>query len=426
MGEVFKEVPAIGKPLGALISRSFNALLSANQSHITGGLQLAPLPYDQARELARAVAGFSGRRVALVLDAWEKSPNPALAAEPLQGFIDHPDDWPRCHVFLSLRPDAAALQAARDLIASHPGRAALHELREMDVADPKERGRLLRFLEASVPATAQAGSEDVLDLVGGFPGVVAHWTSGEQKLALRSREDLARAADDAQHYRFRELERLLAGLRDQPVRLAIRIALVPLAANPDAWNDLRPVILEGFDGEMLDGLKAQAVLEQADPPGFGHATRGEVALAHLIREQPNGVRRQAEQPEIGLACRVKGIEAGGIYPSQGLRGLLRVARPQKCHALALALCQSANRLWEETPADGEMLCAGIHYAREVQVAGVEPLLAMGLFNTLNDAKAEDALARRDALLDELRALAAAHPGEAILNGALALAERLQG
>ncbi len=31
---------------------------------------------------------------------------------------------------------------------------------------------------------------------------------------------------------------------------------------------------------------------------------------------------------------------------------------------------------------------------------------MGLVNTLNDAKAEDDLARRDALLDELRALAA--------------------
>lgn len=37
----------------------------------------------------------------------------------------------------------------------------------------------------------------------------------------------------------------------------------------------------------------------------------------------------------------------------------------------------------------------------------EPL-ARGLSNTLVDAKAEDDLARRDALLDELRALARAH------------------
>ena len=45
-------------------------------------------------------------------------------------------------------------------------------------------------------------------------------------------------------------------------------------------------------------------------------------------------------------------------------------------------------------------------------AAVRELLAGGLFNTLNDAKAEDDLARRDALLDELRALARAFPDDA--------------
>ncbi len=38
---------------------------------------------------------------------------------------------------------------------------------------------------------------------------------------------------------------------------------------------------------------------------------------------------------------------------------------------------------------------------------VREQLAKGLFNTLNHAKAEDALSRRDALLNELRALAMA-------------------
>jgi hypothetical protein len=45
-------------------------------------------------------------------------------------------------------------------------------------------------------------------------------------------------------------------------------------------------------------------------------------------------------------------------------------------------------------------------------AAVRRRLAGGLFNTLNDAKAEDDLARRDALLDELRALARAFPDDA--------------
>jgi hypothetical protein len=50
---------------------------------------------------------------------------------------------------------------------------------------------------------------------------------------------------------------------------------------------------------------------------------------------------------------------------------------------------------------------------------VRELLAGGLANTLNDAKAEDDLARRDALLDELRALAQTHPDDAYVREDLA-------
>ena len=46
---------------------------------------------------------------------------------------------------------------------------------------------------------------------------------------------------------------------------------------------------------------------------------------------------------------------------------------------------------------------------------------MGLFNTLNDAKDEQALARRDGLLAELRALAQAHPEDAAVREWLAKA-----
>jgi hypothetical protein len=52
------------------------------------------------------------------------------------------------------------------------------------------------------------------------------------------------------------------------------------------------------------------------------------------------------------------------------------------------------------------------------VAVPEPL-ARGLSNTLVDAKAEDDLARRDALLDESRALARAHSDDAAVRQPLA-------
>jgi hypothetical protein len=44
---------------------------------------------------------------------------------------------------------------------------------------------------------------------------------------------------------------------------------------------------------------------------------------------------------------------------------------------------------------------------------VREWLAKGLFNTPIDAKAEDDLARRDALLDELRTLARGYPDDGL-------------
>jgi hypothetical protein len=53
-------------------------------------------------------------------------------------------------------------------------------------------------------------------------------------------------------------------------------------------------------------------------------------------------------------------------------------------------------------------------------AAVRERLAGGLFNTLIYAKAEDDLARRDSLLDELRALARTYPDDAAVRDLLSL------
>jgi len=50
---------------------------------------------------------------------------------------------------------------------------------------------------------------------------------------------------------------------------------------------------------------------------------------------------------------------------------------------------------------------------------VRDRLADGLFNTLIDAKAEDDLARRGTLLDELRALARSYPDDAVVRDRMA-------
>ncbi len=51
-------------------------------------------------------------------------------------------------------------------------------------------------------------------------------------------------------------------------------------------------------------------------------------------------------------------------------------------------------------------------------AAVRERLARGLLNTSNDAKQEEALERRDALLEELRQLAAAYPDDAVVRECL--------
>jgi hypothetical protein len=50
---------------------------------------------------------------------------------------------------------------------------------------------------------------------------------------------------------------------------------------------------------------------------------------------------------------------------------------------------------------------------------VRDWLAQGLFNTLNEARAEDDLTRRDVLLDELRAVARSFPDDIAVRNQLA-------
>jgi hypothetical protein len=78
---------------------------------------------------------------------------------------------------------------------------------------------------------------------------------------------------------------------------------------------------------------------------------------------------------------------------------------------AQALCQSGLSLFQlRITAPDKFLGS----AAELKTVGPQaaPLLAMGLVNTLIDAKQEEALERRDTLLQELRQLAQAYPQDA--------------
>ena len=90
-------------------------------------------------------------------------------------------------------------------------------------------------------------------------------------------------------------------------------------------------------------------------------------------------------------------------------GLRDEAMRQGLGVLPLALCAAALRLFGGPMPSPDPLIEGAREARRSREPGLELLLAAALVNTQIDAKAEDDLARRDGLLDELRALAACLP-----------------
>jgi hypothetical protein len=205
--KMVKEAGQIAKPITGIVEDAINGLIAANKTLTTGGIQLPTLQYDQARDLMSLTHRISDRPIALVLDAWEQSPDPKFEAKTLHAFLHHLDEWPPCHLFMALRPDEPALGEVEKLADSLPGTAETHTLPDMTL-DLDEGRRLTAFVRHKVPAARDQSDGDLLGLVGGFPGVLYRWTSDYQRERMESFQDLDFVAKAAQEYRFSELEQL--------------------------------------------------------------------------------------------------------------------------------------------------------------------------------------------------------------------------
>jgi hypothetical protein len=417
VGKIFTEIGAAANPVAVVVEEAISGLISVDQTLKTGGVQLPTLSYDQARDLVGAVAAIGDRPIALFLDQWEKSPDVAREAKALDALIRHLDDWPHCHVFLALRPDEPAYGTVQELEASLRGAVRIYPLESMQLADPAEQARLVRYVERNV-AAARAADQTLLDLVDGFPGVIMRWTDPYQRTHMRTRADLERVAAEAQTYRFSELDDLLPKLPDAQRRLAIRLALLPLGGGP-LWDAIKIAVLDHLDPTLIDDLYLANILESADPPGFGHAKRWETARAWFFRHLRNGTRDEAAALILRVASEVREPSPIILANVAVLFGLLPTARDLELDDLPLALCQVAASLFGAHGEVDDALSRGASVARAPCCLSVTPLLAMGLANALNHAKAELDPVRRDALLAELRALAAAHLENAAVRQQLA-------
>ncbi len=416
VAKMIKEAGQIANPITGIVEDAINGLIATNQTLTTGGIQLPALQYDQARDLVSLTYRISGRRIALILDQWEQSPDPRFEAKTLNAFLHHLDDWPPCHVILALRPDEPAYGEVEKLAKSLPGTAEIYPLQEMKL-DLDEGYRLTAFVRRTVPAAVNESDDDLLGLIDGYPGVVYQWTRDYQRAHMQTLIDLQEVADDAQEYRFSDLSELLPELGGDRRRLAIRLALLPVG-DGELFGPLASEILANFAQDSVDDLRLSGVLEHSDPPSFGHAKRWEAAWAWFVEHRRAATRTEAEALILRLAAPVHSIEPRFVPNFLALWGLRFTTRELKLSGVATALCELVG-LGENTQVRSGVLISGARQAGASEFAAIAPLLAIGLSDALNQAKAEDDLARRDALLEELRALAGAHPEDAAVRAQLA-------
>jgi hypothetical protein len=420
--KIFKETHPVTKPAAVAVEEAINGLVAADERLRTGALQLPMLSYEQARDLVASVARISGRPIALFLEQWEKSPDAPRESKTLDSFLHHLDDWPACHIFMALRPDDPAHREVKKLAKSLSGTAETYPLQEMHLGRNESHG-LATFVRKLVPAAAALNDEELLRLIDGYPGVVYQWTSEYQSAHMHTLADLQKVAKDAQNNRFSDLEALLPDLDGDPRRLAIRLALLP--PDDQTWPTLRNEWLGDLTEGLIDDLAHDKVLESRDPPGFGHAKRWEAARDWLLEHRRTAVRSETEgliarlATPVRLATRVGGLDRVFLPHTAALRSLLSETREVGAGDAWTATCQAAATLFGDLSSVDETLVRGANQARSEALGAMAPLLAVGLYNALTAAEANHDMARRDALLDELRALAAAHPADAAVREPLA-------
>ncbi len=388
IGKLAGELPGIGKLVGGVVEQALGGLVAANADLKGGGLSLAPLQYEQARDLVKAVAQISRRKVALCLDAWEHSADPAAAAQPLMAFVANADSLPHCHIFLTTRPDPEAMAPLQEIVAAASGTATIYEMPAF-APDDGERRRMVAFLNREVPATRQVAAADLVGMIDGCAGVLGRWTSKAQREAMSTQADLSRIAGDAQAYRFSELEGELEKLEGSQRQLALRLAVLPVSASRDGWDALRRTVLAGNDGHdldetLLDDLLGLNILEGTDPPTFGHAKRLEAAVTWFAKRRPTELRLQTGVLARRLALPIAGVKQASpqtIMAATSLRDLAPFAPLGGADPWPAALCAAATTLFRQSAPTAALAVRDWILRPDSDIAGSR-LLALGLVNAV--------------------------------------------
>lgn len=320
IGTVFDTLCSSALPLTSMLVRKVFAELSAKQSALaTGGSSLQPLPYDQVLGLTQVVAKLTQKRIVLILDAWEQSPAQREEFQLLQTILRHQADWSPIHIILGVRsPDIIALDGqtlAEDFtrtLCEFDASAATYQLPEIDLSETSERTRTLQIVRRTLPFTAPIEDARIIELIGGYPGVLYHWFNRNTRSRMSNATDLAREAAAAHAVRYPDLHRLLDSLSGAEQELVAILALLP-RLNAGRWQSLRASITGslGIPVEQLSGrLIDTGVLEDSDFPSFGHDTRHQSARRWFITQRARLFRAQSERLILAIATDASADDTG--------------------------------------------------------------------------------------------------------------------
>jgi tetratricopeptide (TPR) repeat protein len=303
IGSLFEAIAGTHVPagIGRIVKATFDRLADAQQDLLTGGMSIDQLQYDQAYALVDLIARLSGRRIVLMLDAWEKTASITTDVAIFDAFLKHSESWSCAHIIVTIRnPELISLGAheelmrrVRSLCRISPS-ARLLELAPIELSDASEGERLCAFVKTSIPAAKGVSAERILDLVDGFPGVLSFWTNTYNSTGMRQYADLRTQAANAHVLRYLELEQQLEAVKD-PVWLR---SLMILACLPrltaDTWALVSSTLPDVAEPTLPDMADSGLVLNEQFPT-YGHDTRHEAAFRWFYENKRNALKKVASQ-----------------------------------------------------------------------------------------------------------------------------------
>ncbi|MBI3775464.1 MAG: hypothetical protein HY273_07915, partial [Gammaproteobacteria bacterium] len=355
VGTLFEKLAA--KPLesvGTIVGKAFDGLAEAQSDLLGGGLKIAPLPYDQALSLANLVANISGRRVILILDAWEKSPSLRSEFATLEAFLRHLDDWSPSHIFLAIRnPEVDSTQVNREAFERSGDLCRLsraaekYELGPIDTTNATEQKRITTFLRGKVNIAKDVAEHDLMHWIDGYPGVLNFWTSEARRRHMRSAQDLRDEAANAQSLRYIEFNHSLKDLKDDRRTLAARLAFFP-RLDPDRWAVFERLLMRDITSTAFVELVDVGILIDDPVPTFGHDTRHVAARHWFVEHSKALIRRTGEELVEALAAGITGINPGSVPMFEALVACTEAANQVAMQGPPQCLIDAAHAAYQRT------------------------------------------------------------------------------